>query len=169
MWTLYAGECHQTGGQAFKKGSLFQNKTSSLHNSVLRATAFPDTTLYGFALCYPSQKTASRHSPSFVDLTKCCPQAMTRCDTKQAERRYRSQSSGYPDWHPRLSTSRVTLMYVTGNVSSQGDYSGAWSQRCSCFLLLPVPSQMHLHLFKEKFHLPLVRENYLYSVNCVFL
>ena len=49
-------------------------------------------------------------------------------------------------------------MYVTGNVSSQGDYSGTWSQRCSCcisFFLLPVPSQMHLYLFKEKFNLPL--------------
>lgn len=69
-----------------------------------------------------------------------------------------TRSRQNPDWHPRLSTSSVTLMYVTGNVSSQGDYRGAWSQRCSCcirFLLLPVPSQMHLYLFKEKFHLPL--------------
>lgn len=74
-------------------------------------------------------------------------------DTRQAERKHRPQSSGYPDWHPRLSMRGAMLMYVTGNVSSQGDYSGTWSQRCSCcisFFLLPVPSQMHLYLFKKK-------------------
>ena len=63
--------------QAFKKEPLFQNKMPPLHNSVLRATAFPDTTLYGLVLGYPSQKTASRHSLSCVVVSKWCPQAMT--------------------------------------------------------------------------------------------